>query len=72
MVGGVLGDVTAQLRHFDVGLELTLEAREENFALRRLETVHHAGNRAQQVGSREQNELLVDKFVVSNVFTGHV
>ena len=72
MVRGVLGDVAAELRDFNVRLELTLEAREENLALRRLEAVDHARDGTHQVSSGEQNELFVDEFVVSNGIASHV
>ena len=72
VVRGVLGDVTAELGHLDVRLELALEAREEHLALRGLEAVHDAGNGAQEICAGEEDKLLVDEIVVLDVVRGHV
>lgn len=77
MVCRVLGDVTDQLRnldnrefndampmgdmYLDFSLELALEARPNDLALTRLETVDNRGDGADVVSLREENELLVDE-----------
>mmetsp|Transcript_120996 Transcript_120996/g.347655 ORF Transcript_120996/g.347655 Transcript_120996/m.347655 type:complete len:266 (+) Transcript_120996:2003-2800(+) len=72
MVGGVLGDVTNELRDLDVVLQLLLEAAIQNLALRRLETVHDRGHGAGGVVLRELDELFVDEVVVGQVILGMV
>ena len=68
----MLGDVAAELRHLDVGPELTLETGEEHLALRRLEAVDDRRDRTHQIRSGEQDELLVDEVIVTNVVARHV
>lgn len=46
VISRVLGDVTGKLCHFDLLLQVSLETREEDFPLRRLQSVHKVGQRA--------------------------
>lgn len=66
MIGSVLGDIARELNHFDFGGELSLEGAEENFALRRLETVHDAGNGASVIVAGELDQLFVHEVGISH------
>ena len=72
VVRGVLRDVAGELRNFDVGLELTLEAREEHLPLRGLEPVDDGRDRSHEIRTGEEDELLVDEIVVPDVIARHV
>mmetsp|Transcript_21683 Transcript_21683/g.35834 ORF Transcript_21683/g.35834 Transcript_21683/m.35834 type:complete len:372 (+) Transcript_21683:2019-3134(+) len=61
MVCRVFRDVTSQLSHLDFLLELALEARKQDLALRRLEAIHHVWNRTLVVCLRKEDQLLIDK-----------
>lgn len=53
--------------HFDLALELTLEATPDDFPLTGLETIGHRWNRPHIISVREQNELLVDELGDANL-----
>ena len=60
----VLRDVARELRHLDLVLDerlATLEAREHDLALARLEPIHLGGDGAHVVRVRVVDELLVDE-----------
>ena len=61
--------LTRQLQktHFDLALELTLEATPDDFPLTGLETIGHRWNRPHIISVREQNELLVDELGDANL-----
>jgi hypothetical protein len=60
----VLCDVSGQLRHLDLFLQVALEACIDDFALARLEPVDDGGNGAYIVLIGEMYEFLVDEFLV--------
>lgn len=64
MICRVLRDVATQLRDFDLGAKLTLEAGEHYFALPWLHAIHNGRNRPHIVRNREVNELLVYEVLV--------
>ena len=61
VVGRVLTDITGQLSHLNLALELPLEAGKQDLTLRGLESVEDVGDGTGIVGIREQDQLLVHK-----------
>ena len=52
----MLGNVTGKLGHLDFGLELPLEAREEDFSLSWLEPVTQRWDRPEAIRDGEEDE----------------
>ena len=72
VVSRVLRHVSCELGHTDLVGQVPLESRIQDLALRRLQPVHHGGNRALQIVVREVDQVLVDKVAVGKlVSTGN-
>lgn len=61
VVGGLLRDVTDELRNLDFGLHLALEATKYDFALTRLQTVYYRRDGTDVIRHGVANKLLVDE-----------
>jgi hypothetical protein len=61
VIGAVFCNVTRELGHFDLCLELPLEASKEDLSLTGLEAIADAWDRPHAVCHREEDQLLVDE-----------
>ena len=64
VVSSVLGHVSCKLGHSDLLSQITLEGCIEDLALRGLETIHYARDRALQIVVAEMDQVLVNKVIV--------
>ena len=72
MVRGVLTDITDELRHLQIALQITLERAEHDLSLRGLKSIDQTWDGTVHIVAGELHQLLVDEVGIADGLLGMV